>query len=141
MTVKIPEPMTAPMPSEVSESGPRVFRSLFSGSSDSAMSLSIDLQQNAWFGRIGLLLHLMNGVYRGTGRRGNSRFGETVFGFSAPSFQTEKDGAVALALALSAAEFLDFLFVGAARSGAGCPWSGLFACCALYLFAFCLVGD
>jgi hypothetical protein len=45
MTVKMPEPMTAPMPSEVREIGPRVFRSLCSGSSDSAMSLSMDLQE------------------------------------------------------------------------------------------------
>jgi hypothetical protein len=44
-TVKIPEPMTAPMPSDVSETGPSVFLSLVSGFSDSAMSLSMDLQE------------------------------------------------------------------------------------------------
>jgi hypothetical protein len=55
MTVKMPEPMTAPMPSEVSETGPSVFRSLCSGSSDSAMSLSMDLQEKTWCGRIRLL--------------------------------------------------------------------------------------
>jgi len=44
MTVKMPEPMTAPMPSAVSDHGPRVFRSAFSGSSESRISLSIDLR-------------------------------------------------------------------------------------------------
>jgi len=44
MTVKMPEPMTAPMPSAVSDQGPRLFLSECSGSSDSLMSLSIDLQ-------------------------------------------------------------------------------------------------
>jgi hypothetical protein len=45
MTVKMPEPMTAPMPSDVRETGPSVFLRLCSGFSDSLMSLSIDLQQ------------------------------------------------------------------------------------------------
>ena len=43
MTVKIPEPMTAPMPSAVSETGPSVFFRAFSGSSESLISLSMDL--------------------------------------------------------------------------------------------------
>jgi hypothetical protein len=43
----MPEPITAPMPSEVSETGPRVFFRLVSGFSDSLMSLSMDLQQKA----------------------------------------------------------------------------------------------
>jgi hypothetical protein len=43
MTVKMPEPITAPMPSAVSETGPSVFFRLRSGSSDSEISLSIDL--------------------------------------------------------------------------------------------------
>ncbi len=43
MTVKIPEPMTAPMPSAVSESGPSDFLSAVSGRSLSAISLSMDL--------------------------------------------------------------------------------------------------
>jgi hypothetical protein len=42
MTVKIPEPMTAPIPSAVSETGPSVFFSACSGRSDSEISLSID---------------------------------------------------------------------------------------------------
>jgi hypothetical protein len=52
MTVKMPEPMTAPMPSEVSESGPSVFLSAFSGSSDCAISLSMDLVRNSWLGSV-----------------------------------------------------------------------------------------
>ncbi|HEX5235165.1 MAG TPA: hypothetical protein VFW25_07550 [Silvibacterium sp.] len=55
ITVKMPEPITAPMPSEVRETGPSVFRSLCSGSSESAMSLSMDLQEKAWDGRVRLL--------------------------------------------------------------------------------------
>ena len=45
MTVKMPEPMTAPMP----------FFSACSGSSESLMSLSIDLRAKNWLGRAGLL--------------------------------------------------------------------------------------
>jgi len=48
MTVKIPDPMTAPMPSAVSETGPSVFFSAFSGSSESEISLSIDLVRKIW---------------------------------------------------------------------------------------------
>ncbi len=42
MTVKMPEPMTAPTPSAVSENGPSVFLSAVSGCSDSVISLSMD---------------------------------------------------------------------------------------------------
>ena len=42
MTVKMPEPMTAPMPRAVSETGPSVFFNACSGRSDSAISLSMD---------------------------------------------------------------------------------------------------
>ena len=41
MTVKIPEPITAPMPSEVRLSQPSVFLSRFSGRSASEMSWSM----------------------------------------------------------------------------------------------------
>lgn len=51
MTVKMPEPMTAPMPSAVSDHGPRLFFSECSGSSESLMSLSIDLRASSWLGR------------------------------------------------------------------------------------------
>ena len=43
ITVKIPDPMTAPIPSAVSDTGPSVLRSALLGSSDSVISLSIDL--------------------------------------------------------------------------------------------------
>ena len=42
ITVKMPLPMTAPMPSAVSETGPSVFWRECSGRSDSWMSLSMD---------------------------------------------------------------------------------------------------
>src|SRR5215469_7749118 len=42
MTVKMPDPITAPMPNAVSETGPSVFFSAVSGCSLSAISLSID---------------------------------------------------------------------------------------------------
>src|ERR1017187_3224052 len=55
MTVKMPEPITAPMPSAVRDHGPRLFLSESSGSSDSLMSLSIDLRASSWLGRAVLL--------------------------------------------------------------------------------------
>jgi hypothetical protein len=55
MTVKMPEPMTAPMPSAVSDHGPRVFLSRCSGSSESEISLSIDLRAKSWLGSAVLL--------------------------------------------------------------------------------------
>ncbi len=48
-TVKIPEPITAPMPSAVSDQGPSVFLRQCSGSSESLISLSIDLVANSCF--------------------------------------------------------------------------------------------
>jgi hypothetical protein len=47
----MPEPMIAPMPSAVSDHGPSVFRSRCSGSSDSAISLSMDFRANSWLAR------------------------------------------------------------------------------------------
>jgi hypothetical protein len=58
ITVKIPEPMTAPMPSAVSDQGPRDFFSACSGSSDSLISLSMDLQANSCLSRAVLLWSL-----------------------------------------------------------------------------------
>jgi hypothetical protein len=51
MTVKMPEPMTMPTPSAVSETGPSDFFSACSGSSESEMSLSMDLVAKIWRGR------------------------------------------------------------------------------------------
>jgi hypothetical protein len=42
ITVNIPEPITIPMPSAVSETGPSVFFNACSGRSDSEISLSMD---------------------------------------------------------------------------------------------------
>jgi hypothetical protein len=50
-TVKMPEPITAPMPRAVRETGPRVFFNRRSGSSESEISLSMDLQQKSWLSR------------------------------------------------------------------------------------------
>jgi len=61
MTVKMPEPMTAPMPSAVSDHGPRVFFSACSGSSESRISLSIDLRATSWLGRAVLLFQVSTG--------------------------------------------------------------------------------
>ena len=48
-TVKMPEPITAPMPNAVSDHGPSVFFRECSGSSESLISLSIDLVANNCF--------------------------------------------------------------------------------------------
>jgi hypothetical protein len=48
MTVKMPDPMTAPMPRAVRESGPSVFLRACSGASESEISLSIDLRAKSW---------------------------------------------------------------------------------------------
>src|ERR1700738_3506311 len=45
----MPEPMMAPIPNAVSDHGPRVFCSRCPGTSDSEISLSMDLQQNTWW--------------------------------------------------------------------------------------------
>src|SRR5580658_433243 len=55
ITGKMPEPITAPMPSAVSDHGPRVFFKQRSGSSESRISLSIDLRASSWLGRAVLL--------------------------------------------------------------------------------------
>jgi hypothetical protein len=51
MTVKMPEPMTMPMPRAVRETGPRVFLRACSGRWESEMSLSMDLVAKIWRGR------------------------------------------------------------------------------------------
>ena len=48
----IPEPMMAPMPSAVSDHGPKVFLSRCPGSSASEISLSMDLQQRTWWSEV-----------------------------------------------------------------------------------------
>jgi hypothetical protein len=56
MTVKMPDPMTAPIPRAVSDHGPRVFFRACSGSSESRISLSMDLQASSWLGSAVLLV-------------------------------------------------------------------------------------
>ena len=56
ITVKIPEPITAPMPSAVKDHGPRVFFRECSGSAESLISLSIDLRESSWLGSALLLV-------------------------------------------------------------------------------------
>jgi len=51
ITVKIPEPITAPIPSAVSDHGPRDFFSRCSGSSESEISLSMDFLAKSWLAR------------------------------------------------------------------------------------------
>ena len=55
ITVKMPEPMTAPMPSAVSETGPSDLRRARSGRSESAISLSMDLVAKICLGSVELL--------------------------------------------------------------------------------------
>src|SRR5581483_2513269 len=50
---KIPEPIIAPIPSAVSDQGPSVFFNRCSGSSELAMSLSMDFLAKSWLGRAG----------------------------------------------------------------------------------------
>jgi len=65
MTVKMPEPMTAPMPSAVSDQGPSDFLSACSGSSDSRISLSMDLQASSWLGSAVLLVRFVAALLDG----------------------------------------------------------------------------
>ena len=48
VSTNIPEPIMAPIPSAVSDHGPSVFLRRCPGSSASAISLSMDLQQSSW---------------------------------------------------------------------------------------------
>src|SRR6202044_3090277 len=52
VSTKMPDPITAPIPSAVSDQGPKVFCSRCPGVSDSAISLSIDLQQKSWLSEV-----------------------------------------------------------------------------------------
>ena len=68
MTVKMPEPITAPIPSAVSDKGPRVFFRLWAGSSDSRISLSMDLVAKICFDRARLLkLHFAQSIMESLG--------------------------------------------------------------------------
>ena len=68
ITVKMPDPITAPMPSAVNETGPSVFFNACSGLSDSEISLSIDLVRKI------CLASALAPAYRGIGA---GRFNES----------------------------------------------------------------
>jgi hypothetical protein len=53
--VKIPDPMTAPMPRAVRETGPSVFCSEFSGRSESLINFSMDVVAKICLGSVELL--------------------------------------------------------------------------------------
>ena len=68
ITVKIPEPITAPIPSAVNDKGPSVFFRLWAGSSDSRISLSMDLVAKICFDRAWLLkLHFAQSINESPG--------------------------------------------------------------------------
>src|SRR5215470_4967646 len=83
---KIPEPMMAPIPSAVRLHGPSVFLSRCSGSSDTEISLSMDLVARSWLGKLvpstkypvpntEASTHvLLDGRYSVLGTRPNQRF-------------------------------------------------------------------
>ena len=87
MTVKMPDPMTAPIPSAVSDHGPRDFFSACSGSSDSRISLSMDLQASSWLGSAVLLVPCGGGLLKGYRVLLRGGAGEGSFKPSAVSFQ------------------------------------------------------
>src|SRR6266849_2812917 len=71
MTVKIPDPITAPIPSAVSETGPSVFFRRLSGSSESEIRLSMDLQQKSWLSDVRMETRVVfsDGPDAGSGKR------------------------------------------------------------------------
>ena len=127
MTVKMPEPMTAPMPSAVSDHGPSVFFSACSGSSESRISLSIDLRASSWLGSAVLLFR---------------RF-EVLIRREAPPVEKQPPGTprASPTASTAACQFLQLLLVLAARSGAFRLGCGFLASGALYLLAFQLIFD
>src|SRR5579863_9395921 len=113
ITVKMPAPITAPMPRAVSDTGPRVFFSRRSGSSESEISLSIDLQQKSWLSEVRM-------VAAGSVGDGDKRWffsSERVSGMGArPMPFDHKPG---LAFRLAASQFLDLALFRSAGVVAG----------------------
>ena len=77
ITVKIPDPMTAPMPSAVRDHGPSVFLRLCSGASESRISLSIDFLAKTCVGRIQLLQYEASVAVKGLSRE--AKFARQTF--------------------------------------------------------------
>src|SRR5581483_1067516 len=136
--VKMPEPITAPMPRAVSATGPSVFLRRCSGRSESAISLSMDLRAKSW---------RRSGV-----RVGGSAVGRCNKGpLEAPAARLQKDFhcwltgdrsptlGVELALCGATRHLLNFALLRAPRIIAGLLGIGLFALfarLALGFFAF-----
>src|SRR5579875_134478 len=125
MTVKMPEPMTAPMPSAVRDHGPSVFFRLCSGASESLMSLSMDFRAKTWCDRVGSCGHFSEGSVPAPGlSREKNSAGQAQYGLS---------------LALAARQFPYLLLVRATRCGAFCLGGCLLARRTLQLFTFLFV--
>ncbi len=127
MTVKIPEPITAPTPNAVRETGPSVFRRECSGRSDSEISLSIDLVAKICRPSERLLK-------RGFFPRHSRRDLATADPIPGPQLYR-------LPLRLTATRLLYLGFVFAAGSGSLGLGRGLFASCPLDLLALFLVSN
>ena len=144
ITVKIPEPITAPMPSAVSDTGPSVFFRACSGCSDSEISLSIDFVRKICLASA--LAPQCKKMVRGVTSAhciSESAFETCLASSKAEAANLRRYSAQRdrLPLALAARGLADLGFVRATRSGAlslGCR--GL-ACCALYLLALLCVGN
>ena len=112
MTVKIPEPITAPMPSAVSETGPSVFFRRRSGCSESDISLSIDLQQKSWFSEVRTV---GSGDGVGCDKRVDSPGVLALQGLShLVTVLSDRVGPMCLPLRLSARQLLHFLLLRSA---------------------------
>jgi len=117
--------MTAPMPSEVSDTGPSVLRRACAGSCDSLINLSIDLRAKSCpaylpttFCPVDDCSSSCSLLYYRIGAR-NRLF----------------------ALRLAARQFLHFCLLCTPWLGAFALWCGLLTCCALNFFALYFVCD
>jgi hypothetical protein len=148
----MPEPITAPMPSAVRDTGPSVFFSAVSGCSLSAISLSMDLVAKIcrgcvlwrfWIagGRCHVLVEEDEAIVCGklckAAENGRSR---GLARLEAGNY-IEKPFAVFLSLRLTASQLLHLLLLAAARIIALRGGSGLLARSSLDLLALCLVSD
>jgi hypothetical protein len=143
MTVKMPDPMTAPMPRAVNETGPRVFFNACSGRSDSEISLSIDFVAKI------CLASALAPAYRRIGAGRSNCILQFRMLYELPLsrdvvcsiFPADYAQQNNLPLALTARSFLDLLLVLAASARARSLRCRRLTCCALYLLAFLCVGD
>src|ERR1019366_9487931 len=134
--MKMPEPITAPIPIAVRLHGPNVRRSFFSGSSEAAMSASILFVRKMLTVAAPVPVYELFPVTRSLPR---------YLSFSAPKagYPLGRSPAKGLALALALGLVTDLLLFGPAghTRGAFRLGSRLLACRALQLLAFNRVGD